>query len=262
MTLPWAEILHSSLQASALTALLDQADTCLRHWTVEVSDFLPAQVWHEGLERFGPLSDLHICTEGGVRGAERRRVLFCRAEQALVDGQHPEVCAGLAVHANFLFDRPHSAELVDVLHDMGCQPGELGDCWLCGDRGAQLVCTPMAAERLHGREGRLREVELKLESIALNWLHPPPRRSARCFSSIEASCRLDALASAGFGISRARAAALVRAGGIRLNWTQVRQPSQPVSAGDRLQLEDRGEVLVEDVSRTKRDRWRVEMQRS
>ena len=54
----------------------------------------------------------------------------------------------------------------------------------------------------------------------------------------------------------------VKAGRLRLNWGNVRQPSREVSVGDRLQLQDRGCVEVLSLTRTKRERWRVELRRS
>ena len=81
------------------------------------------------------------------------------------------------------------------------------------------------------------------------------------YELIVLSC-LDAIASAGFGLSRAKIVAHVKAGRLRLNWGNVRQPSREVSVGDRLQLQDRGCVEVLSLTRTKRERWRVELRRS
>ena len=51
---------------------------------------------------------------------------------------------------------------------------------------------------------------------------------------MEASCRLDAIASAGFGLSRAKIVTHVKAGRLRLNWGNVRQASRELVVGDRL----------------------------
>ena len=55
---------------------------------------------------------------------------------------------------------------------------------------------------------------------------------------------------------------LVKQGRLRVNWQSVNQPSRDLVPGDRLHLEDRGLVEVLTISRTKRDRWRVELKRS
>ena len=78
---------------------------------------------------------------------------------------------------------------------------------------------------------------------------------------MEASRRLDAIASAGFGLSRSKVTRQIREGRLRLNWHPVRQASRDLNVGDRLQLQDRGSVEVLNLELTKRDRWRVEMLR-
>jgi RNA-binding protein YlmH len=47
-----------------------------------------------------------------------------------------------------------------------------------------------------------------------------------------------------------------------MNWHDVRLASRDVGVGDRLQLQDRGALEVLSLTRTKRERWRVELRRS
>ena len=110
--------------------------------------------------------------------------------------------------------------------------------------------------------GAVREVEIRCESRPVEQLQQPVQRSVRTLQTVEASCRLDAIASAGFGLSRAKIVTHVKAGRLRLNWGNVRQASRELVVGDRLQLQDRGSVEVLSLTRTKRERWRVELRRS
>ena len=87
-------------------------------------------------------------------------------------------------------------------------------------------------------------------------LQLPVQRAVRMMQTVEASCRLDAIASAGFGLSRAKIVDHVKQGRLRLNWKNVRQPSRELTVGDRLHLQDRGSLEVTALNRTKRDRWR------
>jgi RNA-binding protein YlmH len=80
-------------------------------------------------------------------------------------------------------------------------------------------------------------------------------------SSVEASCRLDAIASAGFGISRSKVVKQIKEGRLRLNWEPVRLASRDLKVGDRLQLQERGSIEVMNIERTKRERWRVDILR-
>jgi len=78
---------------------------------------------------------------------------------------------------------------------------------------------------------------------------------------VEASTRLDAVASAGFGLSRSRLAALIRQGAVRIDWRVVTSPSRELRSGERVQLEGRGELQIEAVEITKRDRYRIRLMR-
>jgi len=79
---------------------------------------------------------------------------------------------------------------------------------------------------------------------------------------VEASLRLDAVASAGLGLSRNRMAEQIRAGAVRVNWQVVTSPSRELRCGDRVRLEGRGELEVLEIQPTKRDRWRLQLRRS
>jgi RNA-binding protein YlmH len=92
--------------------------------------------------------------------------------------------------------------------------------------------------------------------------YPLKRSTYRPNAPVEASCRIDAIASAGFGLSRAKIVGHIKAGRLRMNWHDVRLASRDVGVGDRLQLQDRGALEVLSLTRTKRERWRVELRRS
>jgi RNA-binding protein YlmH len=54
---------------------------------------------------------------------------------------------------------------------------------------------------------------------------------------------------------------LIRQGAVRINWQAVNSPSRELAVGDRVQLNGRGELVVEELALTKRDRWRVSLLR-
>jgi RNA-binding protein YlmH len=78
---------------------------------------------------------------------------------------------------------------------------------------------------------------------------------------VEASRRLDAVASAGFGLSRRRMADLIRQGAVRIDWQPVSSPSRELQVGERVQLRDRGELEILAIEPTKRDRLRIALER-
>ena len=257
--LPREDLLKGAQNPNGLTVLINLAEQVLRTWQPAWSPFLSAPLQEETLARLGSLSELTWMRDGGYPGAERQRLL-CHRRDDSPDSAAP--IQGLLIEGNFLFDPLSPDDLREALQAMGIDADSLGDLWVRGDRGGQGICTPSAAETLHGRLGAVRDVEIRCESRPLEQLQHPVQRSTRTLQTVEASCRLDAIASAGFGLSRAKIVTHVKAGRLRLNWGSVRQASRELVVGDRLQLQDRGSVEVLSLTRTKRERWRVELRRS
>jgi RNA-binding protein YlmH len=48
---------------------------------------------------------------------------------------------------------------------------------------------------------------------------------------------------------------------VRVNWQGITSPSRELVVGDRVQLQGRGELTVEDIQSTKRDRLRIALLR-
>lgn len=274
--LPREDLLQGSRRPEELTALIAQAEEALRTWQPVWTGFVAADLREEAEQRLGSLSELQLEASGGWPQAERRRLLLQRAELA---AEPPAPAAagptetaaiaapaaplmGLVLSGNFLFDPAEPDDVRAGLLAAGAEPGDLGDIWMRGDRGAQLIATPELAARLHGQPARVRTVDVQLEALPLEQLQLPAQRQARQLSSVEASLRLDAVGSAGFGLSRSRMAELVRSGAVRLNWQPVSSPSKELAVGDRLRLEGRGELELLEVQPTKRERWRVVLRRS
>lgn len=63
-----------------------------------------------------------------------------------------------------------------------------------------------------------------------------------------ASPRLDAVAGLGFGVSRSRMAREIKAERVRLNGETVTDTAKPVTPGDVIGLEGRGEATLDELS--------------
>lgn len=259
--LPRQELLEGASDPAALKPVIAAAEEALRTWQPVWTAFLPAELREQAEARLGTLSDLSLHSEGGHSGAERRRLLLQRTDAATDPGEVETGLQGLEISGNFLFDPAEPGDVRAALLAAGAEAGELGDIWMRGDRGAQAITTATLARRLQGLAVQVRTVPVELTSRPIGDLHVPAQRAHKRLTSVEASLRLDALASAGFGMSRNRMAELIRQGAVRLNWQPITSPSRELAAGDRVQLEGRGELLLEELALTKRDRWRVTLVR-
>ena len=260
MTLPRDQLLNGARDPEGLTPLVDQAEMVLHTWQPIWSQFLAAPLQEEALQRLNGLSELVWQRDGGYPGAERCRLL-CRRGLDEEEGQIHVPISGLLIEGNFLFDPLSPEDLRQALKDLGANDNELGDLWVRGDRGGQGLVTPDCAISLHERRGAIRDVGIRCEMVEPSQLQPPAQRTPKSLTTVEASCRIDAIASAGFGLSRSKVVTQIKAGRLRLNWKPVRQGSREISVGDRLQLQDRGNLEILSCQRTKRDRWRIELLR-
>jgi photosystem II S4 domain protein len=261
MTLLKEELLTGADDPAGLRQLIQLADQVVRTWQPAWSPFLDARLQEEALERLSNLSEIGWHRDGGYPGAERCRFL-CQRRDPIGDADTCAPVQGLLIEGNFLFDPLSPEDIRNALQELGAAPDQIGDLWVRGDRGGQGLCTPESAARLHEQRGRVRDVEIRCEALPIEALHLPAQRTPRILQTVEASCRIDAIASAGFGLSRAKIVGHIKAGRLRMNWHDVRLASRDVGVGDRLQLQDRGALEVLSLTRTKRERWRVELRRS
>ncbi len=261
MRLPRGKLLKDSSNIEGMESILVQADKVLKTWQPSWSSFVSAPLKEEVLKTMSLISDLTWHSDGGYPGAERTRLHCTRYFDEAITTTEPAPLTGLNVTGNFLFDAPSPRDIRIALESAGIEPEELGDIWICGDRGAQAICTPEGSAKLDGQTSNFRDVDIFCESVNLSKLQLPTQRVPKKFHSVEASSRLDAIASAGFGLSRAKIIGQIKQGRLRLNWETIKQASKELIVGDRLHLQDRGTVEVLSIQLTKRSRWRIEILR-
>lgn len=80
-------------------------------------------------------------------------------------------------------------------------------------------------------------------------------------TSVESSLRADAVLGAGLGCGRGQAAALIKAGGVQLDWHPLRKPAAAVEVGATLACEGRGRVRLVAVQPTAKGRMRLALER-
>ena len=261
MQLPKEKILFNSNFRKELETLLDYAEQALSKRKVIWSPFVSAQLIEEIQNKFNNLHDITCRYDGGFANAERKRICFMRSEEDINSSNTQAPIKGIHLKGNFLFDRATQNEFRDVLHNLDVQADELGDLWLIRDRGAQAICTQKCADLLHKKISNLREVEIKIESVLISEMEIPFIRKEKVINTVEASTRIDAIASAGFGLSRSKITTQIKQGCLRLNWKSNNQPSKSVNIGDLIQLDRKGSLKILNIDKTKKERWRIKLLR-
>jgi photosystem II S4 domain protein len=256
MSLSRAELLQGVEYRDTLARILDLTDQTLKTWQVTCSDFLSPPEVSEATRCLRRLSEIEFCVWGGYPQAERQRLAIGRT--AL---EHSHVPLGaLSVRGNFLFDPATHRDFLGSLLGSGIERDKVGDILVLGDQGAQVIVVPELAEFLSTEWTQVRSVPVKVESIALTDLkvRPPQIKS---MTTVEASLRLDAVGSAGFSMSRTKMVAEIERGEVKVNWKTVSQPSYTLSPKDLITLRGKGRLQVEDITETKKGRYRIELTR-
>ncbi len=256
--LPREELLKRVEDREGFARIIDLADQAIRTWEVVTSDFLSPPLLLETQAQFEPLTEVEIVTWGGYPQAERKRVGIARSELPLEVAQ-VEV-AVLDIAGNFLFDTATHRDFLGAILGTGIVREKVGDIIILGERGAQVIVVPEMVDFISANLTQVRSVSVKTTPVPLEELkvRPPTKKE---MTTVEASMRLDAIASAGFGMSRSKMASAISSGDVRVNWKDKTQASYNVQSGDLISMRGKGRLEVGEVAVTKKERYRVQLTR-
>ncbi|XTZ12896.1 MAG: photosystem II S4 domain protein [cyanobacterium endosymbiont of Rhopalodia inflata] len=254
--LPREKLLKGIQNREAITRIVDQAEIALKTWEIVVSDFLCPPVIAEVQGLFERLTEVKIVAWGGYPQAEQQRVGIARPEISLDAYEIP--LTALCIAGNFLFDPANHRDFLGAISGTGIVREKIGDILVLGERGAQVIVVPEIAEFLEISLTQVRSVPVKTQLIALSELkiHSPKTKK---MTTVEASMRLDAIASAGFGISRSKMANSINSGDVRVNWKDITQASHTVESGDLITVRGKGRLKVGEVAITKKQRYLIQL---
>lgn len=256
--LPREELLKGVENRESVARVIDLADQAIKTWEVVLTDFLSPPALAEIKQQFARLTEVQLLAWGGYPQAERQRLAIARSELPL-DQSQVEVAA-LDIAGNFLFDPPTHRDFLGAMLGCGLVREKTGDVIVLGERGAQAIVVPEMVEYLETQLTQVRSVPVKTQRIDLSELkiREPKKKE---MTTVEASMRLDAIASAGFGLSRSKMADLITAGDVRVNWKDISQASHLLKSGDLIAIRGKGRLEVGEVTVTKKDRYRVQLTR-
>lgn len=256
--LPREDVLKGVENRETVTRLLDLADQALRTWEVVCSDFLSPPELAEAQRIFARLTEVQILPWGGYPQAERQRLAIARTDLPLEPDQ--VAIAAISISGNFLFDPATHRDFLGSLLGTGIVREKVGDLIVLGERGAQALVVPELVDFLAMTLVQVRSVPVKTQLLPLEDLkiREPKKKE---MTTVEASLRLDAIASAGFGMSRSKMVDLISAGDVRVNWKDITQSSYVLKAGDLVAIRGKGRLEIGEIAVTKKERFRVQLTR-
>ena len=256
--LPREELLKIVENRDSVARVIDQADQAIKTWEVVLTDFLSPPELAETQRVFSRLTEVQLIAWGGYPQAERQRLGIARSEVSLDQSQVTVVV--LEIAGNFLFDTATHRDFLGAILGTGIVRDKIGDIIVLGERGAQAIVMPELGEFLQMNLIQVRSVPVKTQPIDLSELkiREPKKKE---LTTVEASLRLDAIASAGFSMSRSKMADLIDGGDVRVNWKDITQASYQVKSGDLIAIRTKGRLEVGEVMVTKKERYRVQLTR-
>ncbi|KAL0328468.1 UNVERIFIED_CONTAM: hypothetical protein Scaly_2279400 [Sesamum calycinum] len=196
-------------------------------------------------------SDIKMVALGGYPEAERCRLSVGHPEILTSD---PDIVAAMSISGNFGFEPCSHGDFLgailgtgivrDKLGDIYCRESHMGafEAWL-GDKGAHILVVPELVDFLASSLDKVRNVSVTCKKMPLLALEYQPPRT-KSLKTVEASLRLDAIASAGFKISRSKMANLISDGDVRVNWATVTKNNTTVKTGDIVSVSGKGRLKL------------------
>jgi len=254
--LPREEILKSVENRESVARIIDLSEQAIKTWEPVLTDFLSPPEVAEIQRVFSQLTEIHLLAWGGYPQAERQRLAIARSEIPLDQSQ--VTITVLEIAGNFLFDTASHPDFLGAMLGTGIVREKTGDVIVLGERGAQAIIIPELAEYVEMRLQQVRSVPVKTQRVELSELkvREPKKKES---TTVEASLRLDAIASAGFGMSRSKMVDLITAGDVRVNWKEITQSSSQIKSGDLIAIRGKGRLEIGEIAVTKKERYRIQM---
>jgi photosystem II S4 domain protein len=256
--LPREDLLKGSEYREVLARIVDGAEQALRTWAVVTTDFLSPPELAEAQALLKRLMEVTAVAQGGYAQAERQRLALTRSELPLEESDVPLTLLGIS--GNFLFDPAQHRDFLGALLGTGLVREKVGDVILLGERGAQAIVVPELADFLELNLTQVRSVPVKTRRIDFSELRVRPPQT-KSLTTVEASLRLDAIASAGFGMSRSKMVELINSGEVRVNWKPITQASHLIKTEDLIAIRGKGRLTVGEIAVTKKERYRIDLTR-
>ncbi len=250
------EILKKVEHKQTITRVLDKIEQAIKNWELVTTDFLSPPELIEINEIFKNLTEIKFITWGGYPQAERNILAIHREEIYNEKTEIPLVALDIA--GNFLFDSATHRDFLGAILGTGIVRDKVGDIIVLGERGAQVIVLSEIADFIQNNLVQVRTVPVKVNLIELTDLKiREPKKQE--LTTVEASLRLDAIASFGFKISRSKMVEAINNNDIRVNWKEITQPSYNLKTGDLVSFRGKGRLEIGEIQVTKKERYRINL---
>ncbi|KAK3165430.1 hypothetical protein QOZ80_1AG0033070 [Eleusine coracana subsp. coracana] len=241
--------------AEEVRNILYMAERASQRRDVFHTNFLTPPIIKEAMVAIEKLADIKAVAQGGYPEAERCRISVGHPDSLT---SNPDTVAALSISGNFRLEPCSHGDFLGAILGTGITREKVGDILLQGEKGAQILVDPELVDYLTSTLEKVGKVGVSCTQIPLLALEYEPPRT-KSFKTVEASLRVDALASAGFKISRTKLASLISAGDVRVNWTPVLKNGVTLKSGDVVSVSGMGRLKIGEIVTTRKGKYAVEL---
>lgn len=237
--------------------LLDLADGARKSRRYKVSGFLDPHGLNVAEIIGANFPNIKVVQSGGFLNAERMRAAFVSEE---FYGEPDFAITALQVTWDKRYYDISHRDVLGAFMGLGCERDILGDI-VFNEDGCQLVIDAPMLNFVESNLLKIGAATIEVREIPLTELKEKEQK-IKLISATVAALRLDAVAAAGYGVSRSRMADEIKGQNVRLNWQEAKSPSQAVKEGDVISFRSRGRVELAEVrGTTKKGRFAITVKR-
>lgn len=237
--------------------LLDLAEGAHKSRKFRVSEFLDPHAYNVAEIIAANFDSVRLEADGGFANAERVKAAFI-ADDFYGRPDYGMVFLQAAWDKRY-YDLSHR-DILGAFMGTGCKREALGDIVFIPE-GAQLAVEKTLLSYLLGNLTQIGAAPVTLTELGREELLQKEEK-VKVISATVADLRLDAVAAAGYGVSRSRMADEIKGQNLKLNWKEAKKAAQAVNEGDVISFRGRGRVEVAEIrGTTKKGRISVTLKR-
>ncbi|NCD09114.1 MAG: RNA-binding protein [Negativicutes bacterium] len=237
--------------------LLDLAETVQKSRKFKVSDFLDPHGLSVAEIVAANVDNIKVEVNGGFQNPERAKAAFVSEE---FFGKPDFALECFQVEWDKRYYTLTHRDILGAFMGLGCKREILGDIIFIPE-GAQFVADKAFEAYITSNLTQIGAAPVSLKIIAPSELQQREEQ-VKVISATVSALRLDAVAAAGYGVSRSRMAEEIKSQNVKVNWKEAKNAAQSVGEGDILSFRNRGRVEVAEVrGTTKKGRISITLKR-
>ncbi|MDF2891796.1 MAG: hypothetical protein K0R80_2163 [Clostridia bacterium] len=233
--------------------ILDAIEYCRKNFTYKATTFLDPrqQKLVEGLLK--QEKNIEYDVESGIENSERKLYIIYHEDYDMDDIEKSYQILEFSWY-NKGVKKPSHRDFLGSIIGAGIKREMLGDIILQEDK-AYVVCSKEVSEYILYNIDRVGSLPVKVQLVEQAGII---EEKEKIINATVASLRLDSIISASFGLSRTKAAELIKSGRVRVNWEEKDLTSKVIKQSDVISIRGKGRIILEEIAgNTKKDRIRI-----